>query len=100
MPDPRTGDPNWDQVRHRIDTGASGDKVAYPDPAAAPLGTDAEAGGHPRQPTPAEDVPTRAAEQPVPGDPNPRTDPLPSRSSFLWAGIAVVVVLLLIMVAM
>ncbi len=36
---------NWSQHRHRIDTGQTGDKVDYPDPAAAPLGTDEEAGG-------------------------------------------------------
>lgn len=100
MPHPRTGDPNWDQVRRRVDTGATGDKVAFPDPAAAPLGTDAEAGGHPQQPMTAEEIPSPAAGQPIPGSPTPRTDPLPSRSGFLWAGIAVVVVLLLIMVAM
>ncbi|MHB2167218.1 hypothetical protein [Alsobacter sp. R-9] len=31
--------------RGRIDAGRTGDKVAFPDPAAAPLGTDAEAAG-------------------------------------------------------
>jgi hypothetical protein len=35
------------QARERIDRGETGDKVAVPDPAAAPLGTDAEAGGWP-----------------------------------------------------
>jgi hypothetical protein len=33
--------------RSKIDRGETGDKVAFPDPALAPLGTDAEAGGHP-----------------------------------------------------
>jgi hypothetical protein len=37
--------PNVDQLRHKIDSGATGDKIDWPDPAAAPLGTDAEAGG-------------------------------------------------------
>lgn len=37
--------PNPDQLRARIDEGATGDKVPASDPAAAPLGTDAEAGG-------------------------------------------------------
>jgi len=41
-----------DRLRIAIDRGETGDKVAYPDPAAAPLGTDAEAGGNP--PTPRE----------------------------------------------
>ena len=36
---------NADQLRAAIDSGVSADKVAFPDPAAAPLGTDAEAGG-------------------------------------------------------
>jgi hypothetical protein len=36
-----------EQLRADIDSGKTGEKVAYPDPAAAPLGTDAEAGGAP-----------------------------------------------------
>ena len=36
-----------DHLRHDIDSGRTGEKVAFPDPAAAPLGTDAEVGGHP-----------------------------------------------------
>ena len=39
-----------DRLRDGIDHGAGGDKVSFPDPAAAPLGTDDEAAGHP--PTP------------------------------------------------
>lgn len=38
---------NADQLRHDIDSGRARDKVAHPDPAAAPLGTDAEAGDAP-----------------------------------------------------
>jgi hypothetical protein len=38
---------NVDQLRARIDSGSAGDKVPFPDPAAAPLGTDAEAEGYP-----------------------------------------------------
>ncbi|RUT29253.1 hypothetical protein EMQ25_14080 [Arsenicitalea aurantiaca] len=37
--------PTSDQLRDHIDKGGSSDKVAYPDPAAAPLGTDDEAAG-------------------------------------------------------
>jgi hypothetical protein len=33
------------QLRNDIDSGKTGDKVAHPDPSAAPLGTDEEAGG-------------------------------------------------------
>lgn len=36
-----------DAMRGSIDSGKAGDKVDFPDPAAAPLGTDAEAGGTP-----------------------------------------------------
>jgi hypothetical protein len=35
-----------DELRDKIDKGKGADKVAAPDPAAAPLGTDSEAGGH------------------------------------------------------
>lgn len=35
-----------EQLRADIDAGRTGDKVAFPDPAAAPLETDAEAGGN------------------------------------------------------
>lgn len=44
--------PSADRLRHDIDQGRAGDKVPFPDPAAAPLGTDDEAAGSP--PTPAE----------------------------------------------
>jgi hypothetical protein len=44
--------PTTDQMRDAIDSGATGEKVGYPDPAAAPLGTDAEAAG--KSPTPTE----------------------------------------------
>lgn len=49
---------NWDQARDRIDTGKTGDKVAVDDPAAAPLGTDEEAGG---EATPADAIGRSAA---------------------------------------
>lgn len=38
---------NPDRLRQRIDRGEGADKIDYPDPAAAPLGTDDEASGHP-----------------------------------------------------
>src|SRR3982750_2401391 len=43
---------NVDELRSGIDSGQTGDKMPWPDPAAAPLGTDDEAGGSP--PTPAQ----------------------------------------------
>jgi hypothetical protein len=43
--DPATRIENTDQLRIAIDQGHGADKVDAPDPAAAPLGTDDEAGG-------------------------------------------------------
>ena len=39
--------PTTDRLRSDIDHGQAGDKVDFPDPAAAPLGTDEEAAGTP-----------------------------------------------------
>lgn len=39
--------PTTDQLRSAIDSGRTGEKVNFPDPAAVPLGTDAEAAGKP-----------------------------------------------------
>lgn len=49
-PPPSDDDLTADALRHALDRGQGGDKVDFIDPAAAPLGTDDEAGGHP--PTP------------------------------------------------
>ena len=38
--------PTAAQLRDDIDSGKTGDKAGFPDPSAAPLGTDAEAGGN------------------------------------------------------
>ncbi|MDB5572421.1 MAG: hypothetical protein JWN93_3604 [Hyphomicrobiales bacterium] len=47
-PRPPAGAPaTTDRLRWEIDSGRTGDKVAYSDPAAAPLGTDDEAAGAP-----------------------------------------------------
>lgn len=43
---------NVDQLRSRIDAGDTGDKIASSDPAAVPLGVNAEARGSPPRPTP------------------------------------------------
>jgi hypothetical protein len=40
-----------EQLRHDIDRGKAGDKMPFPDPAAAPLGTDEEAAGTPVPPS-------------------------------------------------
>lgn len=65
---PRTAD----RLRKDIDRGRTADKTAYPDPAAAPLGTDAEAGGHP--PSDEELRIARAAEVRRDGSPAPSED--------------------------
>lgn len=39
--------PTVEQLRDDIDSGRTGDKIAFPDPAAAPLGADDEAAGSP-----------------------------------------------------
>ena len=48
---------NAAQAKHAIDSGATGDKVPGFDPAAAPLGTDDEAGGAGPAPVDASDGP-------------------------------------------
>lgn len=53
-------DSNVAQLKDDIDRGRTGDKVAIPDPAAAPLGTDAEAAG--TSPSPGEIARARRAE--------------------------------------
>lgn len=47
---PPTGRSTTAQLRRDIESGATGDKVPVLDPAAAPLGTDAEAAGAPAPP--------------------------------------------------
>ncbi len=46
---PRSAAP--DRLRKAVDSGRSGDKNPFPDPAAAPLGTDDEAAGTPLPPS-------------------------------------------------
>ena len=78
-----------DRLRADIDRGLTGDKVAGSDPAAAPLGTDAEGGGAP--PTRAEiDLEARSRPRIDPPAPEGR-----KRSAWLW-GAGVVLVLLLV----
>ena len=68
--------PTTDQIRHDIDSGKSGDKVGFPDPSAAPLGTDDEAAGTPpterqRMAAHAEEVINRPNGDPVATEPRP-----------------------------
>jgi hypothetical protein len=63
----RPAGPNPAELKRDIDTGRTRDKVSFPDPAAAPLGTDDEAAGTP--PSPAAVQEARAAE--IKGRPRP-----------------------------
>ncbi|MDN2564906.1 hypothetical protein N1F89_01610 [Aquibium sp. A9E412] len=55
------------RLRDDIDSGRTGDKVAAADPAVAPLGTDAEAGGTPTDPQAAAAERRRATGGPTSG---------------------------------
>ena len=85
--------PTTEQLRQRIDSGLTGEKVSMPDPAAAPLGTDAEAGGAP--PTTKER--TLAAEQ-VSEDavPGPRASP----GIAVYAAVIVIVAIVMLTLVM
>ena len=92
--DPR----NAARLRDDIDRGRTGDKIGFPDPAAAPPGTDAEAGG--ASPGSAE---VRTARHQEPGGsasaPEPRPastgGPLQSQSKS-WTVILIIVALAVI----
>ena len=91
MSDTPASAPTSDQIRHAIDHGHAGDKVAAVDPAAAPLGTDEEAAGTPataqerRQAAAAELRPAKAAAKVDGGrDHNPR-----GSEKAIWVGVAV-----------
>lgn len=68
---PEPGASASQRKRDAIDRGLESDKVNYPDPATAPLGADAEAGGEasPRQPASAGAA--RPESAPRPNDPSP-----------------------------
>jgi hypothetical protein len=75
------------QLRDDIDSGRSGEKVRWPDPAAAPLGTDEEAAGTPLSfgaVTQAMAVETSRSSQ---------TDPEPGWSGAVWIMILFIVFL-------
>ena len=83
------------QLKRDIEGGGTGDKVAMFDPAASPLGTDAEAAGAP--PTPELVAATRAAErsqQPSPEHPADRTEGENSKAR--WRGAAALLGLVLL----
>lgn len=86
--------PTTDQLRRATDSGATGDKVHFPDPAAAPLGTDDEAGGFSPPPAPAETALSTEAK------PSLRRAHAESGRSALWAvAVALLCAVLLIALA-
>jgi hypothetical protein len=78
---------NTDQLRHDIDRGRTGDKVPWPDPALAPLGTDDEAAGTPPSPRDV-DIARRAERR---GPEHARPD---AGLGYAWILIAFILVLL------
>ena len=78
---------NTDQLRHDIDRGRTGDKVPWPDPALAPLGTDDEAAGTP--PSPRDVDRARHAERRGPEHPSPDAG-----LGYAWVLVAFILVLL------
>jgi hypothetical protein len=86
---------NWDQLRHKIDSGETGDKVRWMDPAIAPLGTDAEAGGASTAP---EDI---AASVPQEQPPDAAYAPSPGRAVVVLgvAGLLAIMLVLLLVCA-
>jgi hypothetical protein len=72
---------NMSQLRAEIDGGQTGDKVPFPDPAAAPLGTDDEAGGAPLRPDAIAAAAARETSRHTPTDAPDRT------GSWVWAMI-------------
>ena len=83
--------PTTDQLRSDIDSGATGEKIGFSDPAAAPLGTDAEAGGAP--PTVAERR-MAAASQPRYKRQTPLNGPI------IYLGIFVVIAALILIIGL
>jgi hypothetical protein len=70
--------PTSDRLRHDIDQGQASDKVSFPDPAMAPLGTDDEAGGTPPSPERiklARDQELGRPVSPAPGPEGPAANP-------------------------
>jgi hypothetical protein len=92
-----TGGAAADRLRKAVDAGATQDKVDFPDPAAAPLGTDAEAAGTPTDAAAMEAAAARETARPpaeAPAEPRDRegdSGHTPAdqrhRLAMLWLGI-------------
>ena len=100
---PQNGAAEAHRLRHDIDNGRTGDKVDAPDPAAAPLGTDAEAGGAP--PRAMEARIARATEtshtaadpkRPVPEAAPGGHDHKAGRTPLIWGAVALIAILVVL----
>lgn len=80
---------NAAQLRARIDKGETGEKVAVSDPAAAPLGTDDEAGGQTSFDTKTTHPPEAGTRPVGPRRPQRRR----ARRSIAFAAVAIILVL-------
>jgi hypothetical protein len=69
QPSHHLGGASAERLRGDIDAGRTGDKVSWPDPAAAPLGTDEEAAGTPLHATMVETARAHETSRPH-GDPH------------------------------
>jgi hypothetical protein len=80
-----TGD-TVEQLRRDIDSGRSGTKIDYPDPAVAPLGTDEEAAGTPLSPA----VVRQARLKEIDSSPVQTREHRLDRGAFVYAGIMII----------
>jgi hypothetical protein len=84
---------NAAQLRGKINSGETGDKVPFPDPAAAPLGTDDEAGGAPMRP---DDIAAAAARETSRNTPTTAPD---KTGPWVWAIIGAIVLVIIAAIA-
>jgi hypothetical protein len=100
--------PTSDRLRHDIDRGHASDKVSFPDPAMAPLGTDDEAGGTPPTPERIELARDQELNRPVASAPRsegPSAEPPAGTNDagslkFAWVGLGIAVIVVLVAVVL
>jgi hypothetical protein len=88
--------PTSDRLRHDIDQGQASDKVSFPDPSMAPLGTDDEAGGTPPTPERIQLARDQELNRPVPPAPGPEGPSAQPRARTEGTGAKFAVIALLV----
>ena len=83
---------NVAQLKGDIDSGRTGDKIAFPDPGLSPLGTDDEAAGRPAS---AERVALARRQEALIGALAKKDDPSPQRGRYIPVLIMAVVVVII-----